>query len=74
MRPLLACSLGNFSLVRAASWLVKTSPLFFRAFPRRYAKTEMYGTGLMDMGVGGMMVAGGMVSRTTKVPAASRSL
>ncbi|GIL79297.1 hypothetical protein Vretimale_16460 [Volvox reticuliferus] len=34
----------------------------FRAFPRRYAKTEAYGTGYMDGGVGGVVLAAGLVS------------
>jgi len=69
-RSWVTCFRGGLMLYTVISILA----VDFRAFPRRYAKTEMYGTGLMDMGVGGMMVAGGMVSRTTKVPAASRSL
>lgn len=35
----------------------------FPAFPRRYAKTEHYGTGLMDVGVGGIIFAGGLVTQ-----------
>lgn len=35
----------------------------FHAFPRRYAKAETYGTGLMDVGVGAMVFAGGLVSK-----------
>ncbi|EFJ50208.1 hypothetical protein VOLCADRAFT_89099 [Volvox carteri f. nagariensis] len=34
----------------------------FRAFPRRYAKTEVYGTGYMDVGVGGVVLTAGLVS------------
>ncbi|PNH09908.1 GPI-anchored wall transfer protein 1 [Tetrabaena socialis] len=34
----------------------------FTAFPRRLAKAEVYGTGLMDLGVGGVMLAAGLVS------------
>lgn len=33
-----------------------------RAFPRRYAKTHAWGTSLMDVGVGGVVLAGGLVS------------
>ena len=35
----------------------------FRAYPRRYAKAETYGTGLMDLGVGATVFAGGLVSK-----------
>lgn len=34
----------------------------FPAFPRRFAKAETFGTGLMDAGVGGIVVAGGIAS------------
>lgn len=33
----------------------------FSVFPRRYAKTETYGTGVMDMGVGAYVMANAMV-------------
>mgnify|MGYP001807706513 CR=1 FL=1 len=34
----------------------------FPAFPRRYAKAEGYGGGVMDVGVGAIIFAGGLVS------------
>lgn len=34
----------------------------FTAFPRRYAKAESYGAGVMDIGVGAIVWAGGLVS------------
>lgn len=34
----------------------------FPAFPRRYAKAEGYGGGVMDVGVGAIVFAGGLVS------------
>ncbi|XP_076902787.1 uncharacterized protein At4g17910-like [Bidens hawaiensis] len=38
----------------------------FRIFPRRYAKTETYGTSLMDMGVGAFVFANAFVSRQAR--------
>ncbi|EFJ32845.1 hypothetical protein SELMODRAFT_406788 [Selaginella moellendorffii] len=38
----------------------------FTAFPRRYAKTETYGTGLMDLGVGSFVAANAIVSRQAR--------
>jgi phosphatidylinositol glycan class W len=37
----------------------------FHAFPRRFAKAEGYGTGLMDIGVGATIFAGGLVSKAS---------
>lgn len=38
----------------------------FKAFPRRYAKTESYGFSLMDTGVGFFVVANALVSREAR--------
>ncbi|MCO5572119.1 hypothetical protein L7F22_025870 [Adiantum nelumboides] len=38
----------------------------FNIFPRRYAKTETYGTGLMDIGVGSFVVVNAIVSRKAR--------
>ena len=38
----------------------------FRVFPRRYGKTEIYGTGLMDMGVGSFVFSSALVSRASR--------
>ncbi|KAI4369932.1 hypothetical protein MLD38_018324 [Melastoma candidum] len=40
----------------------------FRVFPRRYAKTETYGTSLMDLGVGSFVLADAFVSRQARHP------
>ncbi|KAG0471740.1 hypothetical protein HPP92_016286 [Vanilla planifolia] len=38
----------------------------FKIFPRRLGKTEIYGTGLMDLGVGSFVVANSLVSKQAR--------
>lgn len=42
----------------------------FQAFPRRYAKAESFGAGVMDVGVGAIVWAGGLVSAAAAAAAA----
>ena len=46
----------------------------FPAFPRRYAKAEAHGSGLMDVGVGGIILASGLVSRATRGAVGERTV
>lgn len=43
----------------------------FTIFPRRFAKTETYGTGLMDVGVGCFIICHGSVAKEARFPVAS---
>ena len=38
----------------------------FPVFPRRFAKTETFGFGLMDIGVGSFIFASGLVSQEAR--------
>lgn len=46
----------------------------FHIFPRRLAKVETYGSGLMDIGIGCFMICHGMVAREARYPERYNSL
>ncbi|KAM1084613.1 hypothetical protein ACFX15_022342 [Malus domestica] len=59
----------NVSSYRVATMIITCLCILtvdFRIFPRRYAKTETYGTGWMDLGVGSFVIANSLVSRQAR--------
>ncbi|CAK9208580.1 unnamed protein product [Sphagnum troendelagicum] len=58
--------LSSYRFVMMLVTCVTILAVDFTVFPRRYAKTETYGSGLMDIGVGSFVVANALVSRQAR--------
>ena len=52
-----------FRVINSAFTAVAILAVDFPLFPRRFAKTELYGTGAMDFGVGAFIFGTAMVDR-----------
>ncbi|KAG0566222.1 hypothetical protein KC19_7G047100 [Ceratodon purpureus] len=58
--------LSSYRFVMMLVTCVTILAVDFPVFPRRYGKTETYGTGLMDIGVGSFVIANALVSRQAR--------
>uniref|UniRef100_A0A9I9D6K2 GPI-anchored wall transfer protein 1 n=1 Tax=Cucumis melo TaxID=3656 RepID=A0A9I9D6K2_CUCME len=62
----LRANISSFRVVVMITTCLCILAVDFRIFPRRYAKTETYGTSLMDLGVGSFVLANSLVSRQAR--------
>ena len=58
--------LCNFRSYVTIATAISILAVDFTIFPRRFAKTETYGTGLMDVGVGSFMIANAVVCQDAR--------
>ena len=54
--------ISNFKAITLIGTVISILAVDFTVFPRRFCKTETYGTGLMDAGVGLFIVSNAVVS------------
>ena len=58
--------LCNFRVYVNIATAISILAVDFVVFPRRFAKTETYGTGLMDVGVGSFIISNAIVCRDAR--------
>ena len=65
--------ISNFRLFMLVATVLSILAVDFSIFPRRYAKTELYGTGFMDIGVGSFIFSHAIVSHFAKGAVTSKN-
>nr|AAL82520.1 unknown protein [Oryza sativa Japonica Group] len=64
--PLLRADISSYRVSVVLVTCLCILAVDFKIFPRRYAKAETYGCGIMDLGVGSFVVANALVSRQAR--------
>ncbi|KAG8063221.1 hypothetical protein GUJ93_ZPchr0003g18266 [Zizania palustris] len=64
--PLLRADISSYRVSVVLVTCLCILAVDFKIFPRRYAKAEEYGYGIMDLGVGSFVVANALVSRQAR--------
>ncbi|KAL5218953.1 hypothetical protein ABZP36_019637 [Zizania latifolia] len=64
--PLLRADISSYRVSVVLVTCLCILAVDFKIFPRRYAKAEAYGYGIMDLGVGSFVVANALVSRQAR--------
>ncbi|KAM3388243.1 hypothetical protein ACQJBY_010804 [Aegilops geniculata] len=64
--PSLRADISSYRVSVVLVTCVSILAVDFKIFPRRYAKAETYGSGIMDLGVGSFVVANALVSRQAR--------
>ncbi|AQL05808.1 transferase transferring acyl groups [Zea mays] len=64
--PLLRADISSYRVSVVLVTCLCILAVDFKIFPRRYAKAETYGSGIMDLGVGSFVVANALVSRQAR--------